>query len=414
MTTVNGTTILTQGIQGPEGKRGQKAARLQVLATRGQLPVGLEGGTPNNYTRMESQVAFQTGPQAVTGPRLIYANFFMQQGGLGETVGAHDYTLESSMLVPTAGNANPIFFNGRKRPAIDAGAPFIISDANGFNLPANTTVLVRSGAIVSSGGTIPAGLKLKHTGWDRMASSTAGSSQVYTNASFATPSGGAVSTYGFMPVALIGIPEHETPSVAIVGDSIAYGVSDTNDGNGNSGYVERGLWNVHPDGSPMPFVNLSVSGGALYFAGNSNSPRFRALFEYVTHVLFTVGINDIASRTLTQMQNDAQTYWRSARQAGCKVYQTLITPRTNAGNTAPFSANFQPGGLREQFNNWIKTQKSAGLLDDFIDLNSILEDQNNYGLWADNAYSPDGLHPGPAGNIAAKGVINAWAKTLHV
>lgn len=414
MTIVNGTTIITQGIQGPEGKRGQKAPRLQVQATRGQLPVGLEGGAPGNYTRMESQVAFQIGPQAITGPRLIYANFLMQQAGLGEAAGAYDYTLESSMLVPTTGNANPMFFNGRKRPTVEAGVPFIISDPNGYNLPANTTVLVRSGAIVSAGNTVPAGLKLKQTSWDRMASSTAGSSQVYTNASFATPGGGAVSTYGFMPVALIGIPENETPSVAIVGDSIAYGVNDFSDGNGNSGYVERGLWNVYADGSPMPFVNLSVSGAALYFAGNSNSPRFRAMFEYVTHVLFTVGVNDIASRTLSQMQNDALTYWRSAKQAGCKVYQTLITPRTNISNTAIYSANFQPGGLREQFNNWIKTQKGAGLLDDYVNPNTVLEDQDNYGLWADSAFTPDGLHPSPAGNIAAQIVINDWAKTLRV
>jgi lysophospholipase L1-like esterase len=85
---------------------------------------------------------------------------------------------------------------------------------------------------------------------------------------------------------------------------------------------------------------------------------------------------------------------------------------TSASDQTPF-AGFTVGGVRDQFNTWVKTQVGGGVLDAYIDVNQYVEDQANPGCWLTNGTinypSVDGVHPTQALHILAAQAVNTWA-----
>lgn len=165
-----------------------------------------------------------------------------------------------------------------------------------------------------------------------------------------------IAAYG--PTAIIGSPVGATTrpvTVALVGDSILAGYTDSsNNATPDSGFAAKALM-----AAKIGHLHLAMPGqGAVNFATAANSYRRRSLLSSCTSVLCNYGTNDLSSRTAAQLQTDLATIWRWCKDRGLPVWQTTITPRTNAGNTAAASVNFGPeggsGSERTKVNTWLR------------------------------------------------------------
>jgi lysophospholipase L1-like esterase len=400
--------------------------RLQVVATRGRMPINVEGAGASNYTRFESYLWVRIGPRPVNSLRVVYCNRSAIGGGENWT-NANDFQLEGAVV--WGNQPLPLTFGGLKNPLLGQGAPFVMADKLGLNLPANAQLQLRSAAVVSAGQKVPVGQpsSYQYGGYD----STSAASQVYSGSGMTLPSGGTNATYGFVPLAVIGVPDQRHAAALLWGDSITYGTGDAINGEttyGHVGWAERGLVGAAAGGTNIPFVNVSRSGdstatwssAAIGYQGTRWS-----LLEYVTHAIFAMGINDIsAGRTLAQLQANVQVAWAAAKRMGVKVYQTTLTPKTTSTDSwatlanQTVSAGYGASEVRGQFNAWLPSQVVAGNIDGIIDLNSSVCDPTNTDKWAVNGtanyLTADGLHPSTAGHILMSGVLNGLASTWTV
>jgi lysophospholipase L1-like esterase len=388
--------------------------RLQVVATRGQVPINWDGPTASNYTRYEGKVSMYIGPQHAHNVQVVYVGFAAFGGLSQDTITTNDISVECQIISTTPSlRQMPVSFYGQSKGTFASGVAtgMIFSDPLGFEFAAGSELTVRTGMLVASGGRVPGATGSKRSG-EAFYASNAGTSQVYSNASFALPSGGVAATYGVCPLMLVGLPEKPTPSVCIWGDSNAWGTGQGNDGLGNGSWIERGLFSVN--GYPVPYVNISRSGDTIQGAEKQFSPYKRSVLPYVSHVICALGTNDVGggTRTLADMQASAALQWAACRSAGCKVYQSLLTPHTADATNAALFAGYSPGGLRDQFNAWIKTQVGTAI-DGYLDANTVLENGST-GFWANASYTADGLHLSPTGAALAKDIVTAWAQPLSI
>lgn len=102
--------------------------------------------------------------------------------------------------------------------------------------------------------------------------------------------------YGFTPAAIVA--QSQLPSVAIVGDSLAYGNFDSFDASGDLGIVARGI------GSRFGYINLACGNdGAAQFVLSSS--RRLALAQYASTVIIQYGVNDLLrGRSAEQILKD--------------------------------------------------------------------------------------------------------------
>jgi lysophospholipase L1-like esterase len=392
--------------------------RRQVVATRGRFPITTDGAGANGYSRFESNLIVQTGPRPFTNLQVLFSNRYSGSGGEYLTDAA-DFTLESAVY--QNGIVSPISFQGRKTPVVSGGASLIESDRHGFLIPAGSQLHLRTGGIITSGLKLVVG-QPGSAAFTRVASTSA-TSQIYGSGGITVPSGGAATTFGLTPLAVLGVPDRRHVAVMIWGDSIAYG---SGDGNGEAtyghvGWAERSLISVN--GSFVPFVNCSRAGDRTAGYNFGFSWGRIAVLEFVTHAVFTMGINDIAAAvTLATMQANCQAIWAAARQMGVKAYHTTLTPYTTSTDGWTTAANqtvvsgYGVNEIRGQFNAWLDTQVAVGNLDGKIDVNASVEDPANPGKWKTSAgaLTADGLHPNTAGHVAMAAVGNAAASTWTV
>jgi lysophospholipase L1-like esterase len=397
--------------------------RPQIIATRGRFPFNTASGA--TYTRSESALTVYTGAKACSNVQVVYTN--RQASTAGEIDDLHGagtqvaYTLES--MVYQNARLSRVTFDGVKSPVVEIGAGTVVSDQMGFRLAAGSQVIVRSGAIFNAGSPVVGNLPAL-TGAQKALSAAAGS-QVYSAGAFVTPGGGVSNHYGFGPVCLLGIPEQRHVAAMLWGDSIMWGNSD---GNGDAtyghyGWAERGLVGVN--GYNVPFVNCSRSGDSTPGYTSYQSWGRVALLEYVTHVVFGMGTNDIGGGTaLATIQANCQAIWAEAKLRGVKAYHATITPKTTSTDSWATAANqsvvanYESGGVRGQFNAWLLTQVAAGKLDGVIDVNAAVEDPANLGKWittgAANYATADGLHPSTAAHVLMGAAFNAVVASWSV
>jgi lysophospholipase L1-like esterase len=386
--------------------------RLQVVATRGQLPVEIEGGGDERRTRMESQLVARVGRHAAFDIQLVYANFHARQSR--EAPGPSDFVLSAALLREPFGPPIPLTFGTSLNPVVSRGAGLILSNPLGVDLEPNSDLVIRSGALVARSGLVPCGMRMKAPG-DRMVTSAAERSQVYADGQFAFPEGGAIAELGFGPTAILGVFERPAPSFLIWGDSLGWGRGDGDDQNGNSGLYERGLWRVYPDGSPAPYVNMSRSGDQLASNVPMLAPLKRGLISYVSHVVVALGTNDISvGRELEAIKEDARAIWRSVRRHGAKVVAVKILPKTRTGaNREIFSDAYRPGGVRDLYTAWLDTRVGIDV-DHVLDPNLVLESRHDPGFWVASDVSVDGLHLTAKGAAMGAEIVRAFAATCTV
>lgn len=198
------------------------------------------------------------------------------------------------------------------------------------------------------------------------------------------------------------------PSAIIVGDSIAFGLGDTEDTNGATangyngkvGIVARNLGSV-------PFVNLGVS-GMVASAWISSSVGKKKALGYSSHLITELGRNDLsASRTTAQITSDLQSIWAlaTAVNPSTKIYQSTVTMVTT--DTGTPSASWTTLGQqslvasateRVTLNTAIRATLSGAT--GFYELTSSLESSLNSGKWIVTPtppYTGDGTHPTVSG-----------------
>jgi hypothetical protein len=128
--------------------------------------------------------------------------------------------------------------------------------------------------------------------------------------------------YGFTPAAIVA--QSQSPSVAIIGDSLAYGNFDNFDASGDIGIVARGI------GPHFAYINLSSGNDAASQFASNNSRRL-ALAQYCSTAVIQYGVNDLLrGRSAEQILKD-----RSAIAAILKdktLIETTITPLTKSSD----------------------------------------------------------------------------------
>lgn len=407
----------------PVASLGRRAGRLQLVGHRGHQATATWGAGiyGRSDIRSETRMRFRTGPYPATEVRFVFANWW---DASGETDIANPVQVDAAL--EGASWLQPIRFNGAKGVSMPAGAGLLVSDPVSASLDADTLYYARAGGSVSDSSLpIPSNLAANYAGDDGYVS-PAPTSQVYATGALTTPSGGA-SAGGFGPTAIVGVPTRPHPAIAVQGDSIFNGTGDTSDGIGNAGYGQRGLAAVPWNGGvyQFPYVALTRGGDTLAANQLGGSDRKFGLYRYCTHLLCDLGSNDIANgATLSAMQANAQAIWKLAKDAGLTTAHCLITPHTTSTDSYATAAHQTPvsgftvGGVRDQFNAWLKAQAGHGLLDAAIDPNPYVEDAAHPGLWittgAANYPTADGIHPSAALHAAASAAVRAWASGLSV
>lgn len=396
---------------------------LQFIASGSALHNTFWGGAlGGNYNRIESRAKYFMGKAAsqtvVLG--LIGYEFIATTG---DTPFGNAYTAEAAFELDSPVSYQTVTFGNQDKVNVPNGSPGVFSDPIGLFVAADGYLFVRWAAYTAAGGSniLPGGAAPAPTGGQGLVSINT-ASQIQATGSITANIGGVK-----IPI-LLGRPTSPLVSVIIVGDSIAAGTGDTATAAGDIGFVQRGLVSV--SGHRVP--SHAQSSGGLTFAAVTIDKAFRsrALWRYGTHLVCTLGTNDIAAATsFADMKTYATNLWTAAKNTisdaygiPLKVAQCTIMPRTTSSDSWATAANqtvvagFTPTtGVRDLFNAWILTQVGNGILDAVIDVNRYVEDPAHSGKWvttgAANYPTTDGVHPSLAAHVLAAQAVNAWALT---
>lgn len=337
-----------------------------------------------------------------------------------ETAGDNDITIVKVAL-EYAGTFYPVFFNGKRSVTIEPNGE-VLSDPISPRIPAGAQVFLRYRVSVPTGGTMPTGRGTNiNVGdfWNGKdgpdivdATGTAG---------FSADS----SYYAYGPSAMIGLDQTGSkPAIFLVGDSIAAGATETSlSADGDIGFLERGLSGRYP-------WCAATRGNQAFVTIAGNPTKQMTLAAYASSALTNLGVNDFYnpgiatsnSPNLDVVQARALALWSQLSEAGCRVYQTTVTPVTSSTDKWATTANqtiYWPlqNAKRTAFNDWLRAGApivagvavAAGTqgallagqaghpLTDYIEIADIVETARNSGIWkvtgAENGYTADGTHP---------------------
>lgn len=401
----------------------------QIVTTRNSLFNSIRQGTASGRTdvRIENRQKYYVGNQAVSQLRVGQVGYYVKNDSTGEQSIGNDFTWETALEITSPALASELFTYGTNLPVILATKknPLSISDtAMGIDIAAGGNLFVRQAVSVATNTlfipTSSQAAPASDTGW--ISPST--NSQVNTTGAMVDPGSG--SSFGGPQTILLGVPAAPMAAVCILGDSIADGTGDSVDTFGNLGFIARGLNSVN--GYPVPWLRQTVGGDKLSQNTLDTAHRKRSLWPYVTHLICQLGTNDVAAASLSAMQTNVQAIWQAAKRTigpygkPLQVAQCLLMPKTTSTDSWATAANQTPatgftvGGIRDQFNTWVKSQVGGGLLDAYIDANQYIEDQANPGKFITNGSAnyptTDGTHLTSALHILAAQAVNAWALTV--
>jgi lysophospholipase L1-like esterase len=387
-------------------KRGRRPFLPRSYATRVDVPnVAITGGALGGtvHLRHFNRVAFSRCRVVIP---LFYG--FFNGSNVVDTDLVGSVQIACSLEYPyNSGTRYSFLFSTVRNPSTTSAAAngYLISDwlDLGFTVPANTAFGTFTFHAVTSGVT-PYGNVF-----------TGGASYNEGAAYSATPqdltvSGSVTNSNQWAMGPMLILTEGVLPSVALWGDSNAYGTgaSSFGDTNGNLGWAAQ---YVHRCG--FGYGKYAVPSERMSGANATNWRRRLEIFglSNATHVLSNYGTNDIRLAivtTLSAAQNAKQAELALYQQSrpGVQCYTALILPRTTSTDTwittlnQTAQTNFAPLGasLREQFNDWLRGRPAGWR--GVIDPNIAAETAQNSGLWvvngAANYATADGTHPSGA------------------
>lgn len=224
--------------------------------------------------------------------------------------------------------------------------------------------------------------------------------------------GGTISNtsngFNIVPAAIIAMTR--AASVVIVGDSIAAGKGGATATDYRKGIVAIGL------PSTVAFLNLA-SPSLRASDCLTNSPSRQLLYQYCSHAITELGVNDFysAGRTEAQVWADLRSIWAKFPPR-VKITQTTITPETSsAGNlweTDGDQTILTGNTPRVAFNTTLRAGNVANLNNGFFETALALESSHDSGKWLGDGvtvkkYTADGVHPTAAGYTLGSAAIDA-------
>lgn len=288
--------------------------------------------------------------------QFVFSNVVMQGSPQENSAGA--YTLKASVIWGAHGTglSIPITFAGTQSITV-AQYQTVVSDPVDvdFAMVAGSYFIVRS--YVTSAGTFLPYVADTFT--------QDGKNEGYLSGDFTDGSnsfGGATSSVGFGPTAVIGWPQKpaSVPDVFITGDSIAVGTNWENTGYSFLSYA------LHT--AQIGCVSGARSGETLLTVVQwaNSKRRVSVLGNGRTHAICEYPTNDIGSSTLAVIKANLLLYWGYLALRGMKVWQTTILPRNAStdsfqtlGNQTLYGGS-TPEGVRLSLNQWLRAPASAG------------------------------------------------------
>lgn len=345
--------------------------------------------------------------------------------GSSSTGGNHD--IKAAIERP-GGSIEPVFFGGIRQKTVE---PFgiLVSDPVAISEAEGTDIWVRSRASAVAPTRWPYNRNLRaelgegiEDGVDKVDSGVIA----------------AVTAPGLVPVAII--TDLDLPSVAMQGDSIVWGIGDT-DIEPNKGFMRRAL------NRQFGYVALARSGDRAEYQAAAGILRARLVLALgCRYAMNNLGINDVAlgGRTAAQLEADLLTIAKMHQRVGIPWYWCTMMPYTsssnnwadlpgqtiNSGNADRVLANdwgrdgcpIDPttklrlaagssGALRTEYSLWdgakfVRTGMQMGghPIAGVFETADQVESSHNSGKWAVGmVYTGDalGIHPSPAGHAAA-------------
>lgn len=259
--------------------------------------------------------------------------------------------------------------------------------------------------------------------------------EIVVRTTFAASSTGHPTQRGFAqatgPLAVTGMVRASTPTVLVLGDSIA-----------ESQYVlyrPGTLITAGLESAGVPFVNGSIT--ARHFPGGPG-PDFNMPTDGFTHVLSELGFNNLhmlygnGKGWALNAGVPAIRTWAHYASLGVPVWQTTTTPNTSGPwdrLDTQVPATSTPD--RIGWNTWLRD--GAPILDGapapgipaavrvgqvghplagVLELADALESSRNSGLWRVDlgVLTPDGSHPNAVGHAHGASYVREWAETLTV
>lgn len=318
---------------------------------------------------------------------LAFPNWYITDSTYLETGAGAAATITASIEYP-AGAFTQVKFSGSASGSIADGAT-LLSDVVSVDMPDGAIFWVRTYLTCTAGIVYSAAAGETSPG---ISGSEIGVSGITDKTM-----GGAIgdSTGVYAPIVILGTAIQ--PSIAIHGDSRAFGSGDSEDGSQDSGNLQRTL------SDRFVIVNLSKSGDRAAKLANGYTKR-NAVADYCTHVIVQTGTNDIRSdgRTAAQVRADNETV--AALYPTKTVFGATVEPISTSTDSWATIANQTPTGNNSEriaYNNLVR----AGLTGfaGFFDLADVAESSRDSGKWKVTGsafgYTVDGVHPCRAGYL---------------
>jgi hypothetical protein len=392
-----------KGDPGPAGSDATERRRPLVIASNGFAGGGASGATGVAGT---GEKLHTVGIDA-SDLRMIYSNFLASTGV--DADGPAAYPIKAGLKV-----------GGTIYRAPFRGVASINLDPGGVAITDPLAVEVAAGAQIYSRTFV------NSTTWRPNTASFTGTGG-FTNTTDLTDPGAAAiadaTKWMLAPSAVIGLPRDvRARAFAIVGDSIAAGVADTNAFGGTKADGSTGGWVARALYGKAGWLNVAVPSDSGYSFLASHFRRM-ALFDYVTDVICQYGTNDLynAARSTAQLQADWAALWKLFTRRGLRVWQSTLLPRTtDTAGTTPFTDGKEAN--RVAANTWLRAGApldataltpvavgtSGALLAGqaghpvvgIIEVADAIETSRNSGVWK-TGYTVDGVHPVGAGAAPA-------------
>lgn len=249
-----------------------------------------------------------------------------------------------------------------------------------------------------------------------------------------------VTDNGYGMLMVEGDTESTGPSVALLGDSICEGASDTSL---LHGFLPRGIAD-----SSIPWTNFGVFADTPPIAALplGREGRYGPALPLHTHAICQYPINTLnAASTFNGSATAVLNFWNWVAAQGVELWQTTVSPSNRSsdawatpGNQTPGLSNNGNHIARIGFNDWVRdgaptvagvvvaagsvdpTALRAGAvghpLTGYIEVADSVETARNSGIWITNGtanyMTADGTHPSAAAHALMSAPIAAWAAAL--
>lgn len=373
---------------------GSGGGYLGVVAS-GKYPDGQFGGGAN---QIQSRVQHFANAN-MNGFQLKYVNY----KGPAEDASGGSLTLFVSIEYPL-GTFTRVTFGGSSSAVIASGSD-VLSDPVAVSIPDGA--MFREWTFATFSG-VQALYAVSSNYVDRFRIAASG---LTDNTMSGNITGMSDGNFVYRAVAVIGMTNK--PSVLILGDSRASGAS------GNLAYGTNDLGpQAGAIGGTFGYINLSVSGAAMWQFRINSTSKLTSLANYCTHVIIAGHINDIngGDNAAACKANAEGLITKFA--TGKKAYVCTVEPYTTSSDSWATEANqtildSTKNTQRVGYNNFIRGGQIIGAVG-YFDIAAEVESVAAPGKWLSAAsatanagqYTNDGLHGNRRADLKMSKAIN--------